>query len=87
LREPIAAIGGMGRNNDFGVDKALKQLGELEEGHDTGKVFAMGSYAFCLPTKAANWITSQEVPAAGVFWDIFSDFVCMKSKIRQELVR
>jgi hypothetical protein len=54
LIEPIVAIGGMGRNDDFSVDNALKQLEELEEGHLTGKVFALGSYAFCLHTEAAN---------------------------------
>lgn len=70
-RNLIAAIGGIRGNNEPRLDKALKCLEELED-WVTAKAFAMGSYVFCSNTEVANWITSQEVPTTGVFWDIFS---------------
>jgi hypothetical protein len=78
LRNTIAESGGSA-SSDPRIGKVLERLGDLE-GRVTGEAFSMGSYVFCSCTEVADWIVAEQVPTAGVFWDLFSVLVSMKPK-------
>jgi hypothetical protein len=79
LHSSLAGIDSSSLSTDPRIEKVLERLGELE-GRVTGEAFSMGSYVFCSHTEVAEWIVSEKVPTAGVFWDLFSTLVCMKPK-------
>jgi hypothetical protein len=79
LRTSIAGIGSSSFSTDPRIARVLERLGELE-GRVTGEAFSLGSKTHSSHTEVAEWIVTEKVPTAGVFWDLFSVLVCMKLK-------
>mmetsp|Transcript_23409 Transcript_23409/g.35509 ORF Transcript_23409/g.35509 Transcript_23409/m.35509 type:complete len:185 (+) Transcript_23409:1390-1944(+) len=50
--------------------------------HSTGIWFEHRRGNFGLPEEVESWLTKETLPSCGMFWDIFSVLVCMKTKAK-----